>query len=337
MINIINNSKDPYFNLALEEYFLKHHCLNDDILILWQNEPTIVVGKNQNTYEEINADFVEGNNIKVVRRMSGGGAVYHDLGNLNYTVIRNTEELHKNDFSFFALPVISCLKKLGISAIFDGRNDILIDGKKFSGSAQYFYKDKVLHHGTLLFSSDLTVLAQALQVKTEKIESKGIKSIKSRVTNISDYLNETVTLSDFEKALIISMFGEAEGNTQNYTLSDEDVSSITKLRNLKYNTWEWNYGHSPEMSYRKEIKFPAGSVTLTMEVQNGIITYCRLYGDFFEVRPVEKIERLFINKRYNNDDLKAILHNINISDYIYLLKNDEFEQFFKEEERGLRR
>jgi lipoate---protein ligase len=326
MINIINNSKEPYFNLALEEYFVKHKSLNDDLLILWQNEPTIVVGKNQNTYEEIDTDYVEKNNIKVVRRMSGGGAVYHDLGNLNFTIIKRESSFHKNDFSFFALPVIACLKKLGIEATFDGRNDILIDGKKFSGNAQYFHKDMVLHHGTLLFSSDLTVLSKALHVKKEKFESKGIKSVNSRVTNISDCLEDTVSLDDFHRHLTISMFGENENSIQNYTLSDEDISAIMQLRDSKYSTWEWNFGNSPKMTYQKEMKFASGAIALSMNIEDGIIEDFLLCGDFFEVKPVEELKALFIGKRYDKSGLEALLSNIKISEYIHLLGNEEFEQ-----------
>lgn len=326
MINIINNSTDPYFNLALEEYFVKHKDLNDDILILWQNEPTIVIGKNQNPYDELNLDYVEKNNIKVVRRMSGGGAVYHDLGNLNYTIIKSEAQYYRNDFSFFALPVISCLKKLGVTATFNGRNDILIEEKKFSGNAQYFYKNKVLHHGTLLFSSDLTVLAKALQVKKEKFESKGIKSVRSRVTNISDYIKEMITLSDFRETLTISMFGENEKSILNYTLSDEDISSITTLSNSKYRAEEWNFGHYSNMSYQKEIRFDAGSISLAMNIKNGRIDGCKVYGDFFEVKPVEELEQQFIYKQYNKLELELLLHNVNISEYIHSLNNEEFKQ-----------
>lgn len=328
MINIINYSTDPYFNLALEEYFLKHQDLNDDVLILWQNEPTIVVGKNQNTYEELNFDYVDKNSIKVVRRMSGGGAVYHDLGNLNYTIIKNDGQLSKNDFSFFALPVITCLKKLGVAAIFDGRNDILIEGKKFSGNAQYFYKDKILHHGTLLFSSDLTVLAQALQVKREKYESKGIKSVQSRVVNISACLNEQISLAEFRQALTVSMFGENEQNIQNYMLSNEDVCLIMEIRNSKYRTWEWNFGQSPSMSYQKEIRFKAGSIALAMEIKDGRINCCKFNGDFFEVKPIEALEKQLIGKRYDKTELSSMLRTVKISEYIDSLKNEEFEQLF---------
>lgn len=326
MINIINNSKDPYFNLALEEYFVKHKNLNEDILILWQNEPTIVIGRNQNTYEEIDINYVNKNNIEVVRRMSGGGAVYHDLGNLNYTVIKNDGGKSKNNFSAFALPVISCLEKLGVSATFDGRNDILIEGKKFSGNAQYFYKDKVLHHGTLLFSSDLTVLTRALQVKKEKFESKGIKSIESRVINISDYLKKRISLSEFSKLLTISMFDQNEKEIRTSELTHHDISSIMEIRNNKYCTWDWNYGHSTQMSYKKEMRFSAGSISLAMNIKNGIIYNCKLCGDFFEVRPTEELEQMFTGKRYDKSDLERLMHDVNVSEYIYSINNDEFSQ-----------
>ena len=328
MINIINNSKDPYFNLALEEYFLKIKDLKDDILILWQNKPTIVIGKNQNSYEELNFDYVEKNHIKVVRRMSGGGAVYHDLGNLNYTIIKNDGNIYKNDFRFFAIPVVSCLKKLGIEATFNGRNDILIDGKKFSGNAQYFYNNKVLHHGTLLFSSDLSILAKALHVKEEKLESKGIKSVKSRVTNIIDYLKEEVTLKDFQETLKNSMFEENEEEIKNYILTDDDISLITQLKDSKYNTWEWNFGESPKMTYQKEIRTDAGSITLSMEIKNGLIEKIRICGDFFEVKPVEELEKIFTNKKFDKSEIESILNDINISDYIHLLNNDDFKKLF---------
>lgn len=323
MINVVNNSKEPYFNLALEEYFLKNKDLQDDILILWQNEPTIVVGKNQNTYQELNIDYVTEHNIHVVRRMSGGGAVYHDLGNLNYTIIKNDAESYRNDFSFFALPVIDCLKKFGIGATFNGRNDITIDGKKFSGNAQYFYKDKVLHHGTLMFSSDLTVLSEALNVKTEKIESKGIKSVKSRVTNIGEFMEIPIPMNEFIDSLIISMFHEDKQSIQNYQLTAEDITAILELRNIKYNTWDWNFGKSPEMSYQKEMRFTSGYVSVSMIINDGLICNFKINGDFFEGKPVEELEQIVEGKRYDRTELETLISQLDVSDYIHLLKNEE--------------
>lgn len=328
MINIVNPSKEPYFNLALEEYFLKTKDLKEDLLILWQNDPTIVVGKNQNAYEELDFDFVEKNGIHVVRRMSGGGAVYHDSGNLNYTIIKNEGNLYRNDFRFFALPVVSCLKKLGVEAIFNGRNDILIDGKKFSGNAQYFYNDKVLHHGTLLFDSDLSVLASALRVKGDKLESKGVKSVKSRVTNIRDYVADGISLRDFQENLLVSMFEESETAINNYLLSEEDLAAISELRDKKYKTWEWNIGKSPEMSYQKEIRFEAGSVTLAMNVKNGRIEKAKIYGDFFEAKPIEELEELLIHRKYDKGELDTWMGQVDISEYVHLLKNEDFIQLF---------
>lgn len=327
MINIVNDSKNQYFNLALEEYFLKIKDLNDDILILWQNEPTIVIGKNQNTYEELNTDYVTENNIKVVRRLTGGGAVYHDLGNLNFTFIKKDGSFHNNKFSFFTQPVVNCLKKFGINAVFSGRNDLLIENKKFSGNAQYLHKGKLLHHGTILFSSDLSVLTQALKVKKGKLESNGVKSVSSRVTNIFDFLKEPVSLLEFKETLISSIFEEINQEVKNYILTDEDIKEIQHLTDTKYSTWEWNFGKSPKMNYEKEIKFEIGYVNLKMDIIKGKIENFVLNGDFFESeKSVDLLKDEFIGKSYNADEIKNILKNINISVYIHGLKNEQFEE-----------
>ncbi|MCW6074672.1 lipoate--protein ligase [Clostridium sporogenes] len=328
MINVINNYNNPYFNLALEEYFLKYKDLQDDILILWQNEPVIVIGKNQNTYEELNLHYVDSKNIKVVRRLSGGGAVYHDLGNLNFTIIESNSNIHKNDFSFFALPVISCLSKLRIKATFSGRNDILIDGKKFSGNAQYFYKDKLLHHGTLLFISDLTVLSKALNVKKDKFQSKGIKSVGSRVTNISDYIDLNIPLKKFKDMIIKSIFEDKKEKVENYVLTNDDIEKVNELVKNKYGTWEWNFGKSSKFNYKKEMRFNSRTVSIMMNVVEGIIKNFKIYGDFFEENPVEELEKLFINKRFEIVELKDMLKKINISNYILNLNNKDFIQLF---------
>lgn len=329
MINVINNSNNPYFNLALEEYFLKHKDIKEDILILWQNDNTIVVGKNQNTYEELNAEYVNDNNINVVRRLSGGGAVYHDLGNLNFTIIQPSSSDHKNDFSFFTKPIIECLNKLGADAAFSGRNDILLDGKKISGNSQYFCKDKLLHHGTLLFNSEMTVLTKALKVKKEKFESKGVKSVGSRVTNISDYIDKSISLEKFKNMLVETVFEYRKGEIKNYELTDTDIEKINELIKNKYGTWEWNYGKSPEFNYSKEIRFDAGSVSVKINVADGIIKDFKIYGDFFEENPVEEVEDRFIGKRFEIAELKDVLEGIDISKYILNLNNENFIELFR--------
>ena len=328
MINVVNNSNNPYFNLALEEYFVKYKDLKEDILILWQNEPVIVVGKNQNTYEELNLEYVDKNNIKVVRRLSGGGAVYHDLGNLNFTIIKNKSKLHKNDFSFFSLPVVSCLNKLNVKANFSGRNDILIDGKKFSGNSQYFHKEKLLHHGTILFSSDLTILSKALKVKKQKFESKGIKSVKSRVTNISEHIDKEVSLTKFKDMLIQCFFESRKENPKNYVLNEEDTKKINELVDNKYGTWEWNFGKSPKFNYNKEMRFDAGSICVKANVVDGIMKKFKVEGDFFEENPIKEMEDLFIDKKFNIAEIKNIIEKNDVSKYILKLTNDDFMKLF---------
>lgn len=328
MINVINNSNDPYFNLALEEYFVKNKDLKEDILILWQNDPVIVIGKNQNTYAELNLEYVDSNNIKIVRRLSGGGAVYHDGGNLNFTIIENNSNIHRNDFSFFSIPVVLCLGRLGVIATFSGRNDILIDGKKFSGNAQYFHKDKLLHHGTLLFSSDLTVLSNALNANKEKYESKGVQSVKSRVTNIREYIDGEISLEEFKNMLIEGVFEDRKEPIKNYILTDEDIEKINELVKNKYSTWEWNFGKSPKFNYKKEMRFNAGSVSANINVVDGVIKEFKLYGDFFEESPIEEFEKLFLDKRFDKTEFESILKNIDLSDYILNLNNEDFIKLF---------
>lgn len=198
MISIRNESKDPHFNLALEEYVFYNFDPNEEYVILWQNEPSVIIGRNQNTIEEINAKFIKEHNINVVRRMSGGGAVYHDLGNLNYTFIINSDKDVISNFKKFTEPIVSALAKLGVKAEFSGRNDITIDGKKFSGNAQHYANNRLLHHGTILFNSDLAVVQEALNVKIDKLKSKGVKSVRSRVTNVYPYLKEKLLLKSLK-------------------------------------------------------------------------------------------------------------------------------------------
>lgn len=324
LINVINNNTDPCYNLAFEEYFLKDSNLNDNLLILWRNEPVIVVGRNQNAHEELNLEYVRQNGIKVVRRLSGGGAVYHDLGNLNFTIILKGYYKAKNDFSFFTKPIVSCLNKLGVKAEFNGRNDIIIDGKKFSGNAQYFDKDRILHHGTLLFASNLAVLSKALNVKPNKFESKGVQSVRSRVTNISDYLKYNISILDFKDILLKSIFEDRGEECKNYTPTEEDIVKIKELVDKKYGTWEWNYGSFPKFNYKREMKFDAGNISLNLNLYNSIIKGCYIFGDFFENNPIEELEKAFIGKRYDYDELNGLIMSIDISHYIHGISSSDF-------------
>lgn len=311
MLLIYNDKTNPYFNLAMEEYFLKNFC--DDIFILWRNEPSIIVGKNQNTLSEINIEYVKENNIPVVRRQSGGGAVFHDLGNINFTFIANDKKGF-SDFKRFTQPIINLLRTLDIDATFSGRNDLLIDGKKFSGNAQYNYKNRVMHHGTLLFSSQISDLSNALKVNPIKFEGKGIKSVKSRVTNIREHLKKDISILEF-KDLIINYLLNTNSNNKTYDLTNDDIDNIWLLANNKYNSWEWNFGNSPKYSLTNQLKYPGGNVEFNLNVEKGIIKNIKFFGDFFGESDVSYIENLLVGIKHDEDSIKDALNLIDINNY----------------------
>lgn len=311
MLLINNTSTNAYFNLAMEEYFLKN--TTEDVFMLWRNESAIIVGKNQNTLSEINYEYVKENNIKVVRRQSGGGAVFHDLGNINFTFISCNDNSF-SDFKRFTIPIIESLENLNIHAEFSGRNDLLIDNQKFSGNAQYNYKNKVMHHGTLLFSSQINDLSSALKVKPSKFEGKGVKSVKSRVTNISNHLKESMTVLEF-KDYLMNFINNKDENNHFYELSDHDINEINKLVDEKYSTWHWNFGHSPKYSLNNEVKYPGGNIEFSLNVDKGIINEIKFFGDFFGKKDVSNIEDLLKNVKHNESSIKSTLNNIDINDY----------------------
>ena len=311
MLLINNTNTNAYFNLAMEEYFLKN--TNEDIFLLWQNENSIIVGKNQNTLSEINYDYVKENNIKVVRRLSGGGAVFHDLGNINFTFISCNDNSF-SDFKKFTMPIVEALKELNVHAEFSGRNDLLIDGQKFSGNAQYNYKNKVMHHGTLLFSSEINDLSNALKVKPSKFQGKSVKSVKSRVTNISSHLDKEMTVLEF-KDYLMDFINKRDENSHFYELNDKDVESINKLVEEKYSTWEWNFGYSPKYSLNNELKYPGGNVEFSLDVHDGLIKDIKFFGDFFGKEDISFIEDKLRNVKHNEYSIKSALEDVDINNY----------------------
>ncbi len=305
---------DPQINLAFEEYVFNQMDQDESYFLLWQNDNAVIVGKHQNTIEEINQEYIRENDIKVVRRLSGGGAVYHDLGNLNFTFIVNDRGREQFDFQTFTRPLVEALKTLGVNAEFNSRNDIAIDGKKFSGNSQYAKRGRILHHGTILFNSNLATIQSALKVKKDKIESKGIKSVKSRVTNITDYLDETYTMEDFKAALLKAMF--ANDNLEKITLSNEEIQAIERLKTEKYATWDWNYGKSPQYNLRKERKCDFGLITVLLQVEKGEIKDLHFYGDYFGNGDIQELEALFIGVKPSEAALSKVLINTDLADYI---------------------
>ena len=310
---IDSQSHDSYFNLALEEHILKNKNIKEDIVFLWQNTPTIVVGNNQNTIEEINVPFVNEEKIKVVRRLSGGGAVYQDLGNLNFTFLKRLSKPSNLDIKKFALPVVEALKKLGVPAELTGRNDISVEDKKISGNAQRLFRNKLLHHGTLLFDTDLEIMAKVLQVGVDKIQSKGIKSIRSRVTNIKSYFNRQIMIEEFRGAILSELFQGERIN--HYLLTEEDLVQINKLVDTKYSTWEWNFGYSPSYSIKNARRFPAGKVELFIDIEKGMIKNCEIFGDFLSLCDISEVEKALRNKRYESETIEKTLSRFNLKYY----------------------
>lgn len=311
---IVNNSHNPAYNVALEAYAFRELLDEDELFILWINEPTIVIGKHQNAIEEINKAYTDEHGIHVVRRLSGGGAVYHDLNNLNYTIISNKSQEGAFDFKTFSQPVIETLADLGVTATFTGRNDLEIDGKKFCGNAQAYYKGRMMHHGCLLFDVDMTVLGNALQVSKDKIESKGVKSVRARVTNILDELPEKMTVEAFSNQLLNKMKEQYPDMTE-YVLSEEELQKIQALADRQFGTWEWTYGKAPEYTIKRSVRYPAGKITSFVKVDKSIIQSLKIYGDFFGIKDVADIEQALIGLRYEYTDVLTKLQTIDTTQY----------------------
>jgi lipoate-protein ligase A len=314
---------DPMINLAIEEYCLKYLDPDETYLLFYINQPSIIIGKNQNTIEEINTKYVEDNGIKVVRRLSGGGAVYHDKGNLNFSFITKDDGDSFHNFKKFTEPVIKALEKLGVKAELSGRNDIMADGRKISGNAQFATRGRIFSHGTLLFDSEIEHVVSALNVKKEKIESKGIKSIRSRVANISELMDQKMTTEEFRKILLSYIF-DTNGDVPQYQLTEKDWEKIHEISRDRYQKWEWNYGRSPKFNLQHSKRFPAGSIDLRLEVKKGIIQDCKIFGDFFGVGDIADIEKRLIGQQYDRKTISDVLEDMDMRHYFGNVSKEDF-------------
>ncbi len=320
---IYNPLTEPYFNLAVEEYLLDN--VDDDIFMLWRNEPSIIVGKFQNSLAEINVDYVKENGIKVVRRQTGGGAVFHDLGNLNFTFVESNSN---GNFRTFTEPILEVLHQMGVDARFEGRNDLTVNGMKISGNAQCVHHHRMLHHGTLLFSSEMTDLSKALKVNPLKFQDKAVKSVRKRVTNISEYLEDkNLTVLDFANRIMRYIL-TSRPDAETYAFSEEEIQYIRRLTEEKYATWEWNFGSSPKYTFHKSAKTAGGIVELYLSINKSLIREAKIYGDFFARKDISELEEKLVDLQHNEQDLDELLSAIELSEYINGITEEEFKSLF---------
>ena len=300
---ITHDNTDAYFNLASEEYLLKQ--TDDYYIYLWINDRAVIVGANQNAIEEVNLSYTEKAGVKVVRRLTGGGTVYHDKGNLCYTIIApyNADE---DNYKKFTAPVIEYLKSLGVNASFSGRNDIVVDGKKISGNAQTVFKNRIMHHGTILFNADTEELSKCLNPSKIKMQSKGIKSVRARITNVLEHLPTKITIEEFKKGLK----GQFLKDCENYELTKKDVLEIQKLVDEKYSKYEWNIGRSPKGENEFTAKFDFGIFTLRFNTKDGLICDAEIFGDFFEKKSIKDFADRLNGIKFTKTQLKGALNGI---------------------------
>ncbi|OCT14231.1 lipoate--protein ligase [Paenibacillus pectinilyticus] len=316
---------DPRINLAIEEYALRHLPAGESYLLFYINEPSIIIGKNQNTLEEINPEYVKANNLHVVRRLSGGGAVYHDLGNLNFSFITQDDGNSFHNFQKFTAPVVAALHELGIAAELTGRNDIQVGERKISGNAQFATKGRMFSHGTLLFDSEMENVVSALRVDPDKIQSKGIKSIRSRVANIVEFLKEPLTMEQFRFKLLQSIFGVETEQVPTYQLTEEDWSRIHQISEERYQNWDWNYGKSPKSTVQQAKRIEGvGRIDIRLSVEEGHLQLVKIYGDFFGAHDVAELEEILQGTRYEESALRERLSGVELKRFFGALDHETF-------------
>lgn len=327
-------SNDPEYNLSFEEYCFKYLPLEqDEYFFLWINQPSIIIGKNQNAYQEINATYVEERKLKVVRRITGGGAVYHDYGNLNFSFVTKTKGNEKIDFKRYYTPIIEAFHRIGVNAELSGRNDVTIEGQKCIGASQSVSNGRVLSNGCILFDVQLGELSKALNVRKEKLEAKGVKSVRARVTNVKPYLRDDISIDTFKKELLKIIFELAGEVPTQYVLTDNDKEGIDKIYKERFSKREWNYGASISAEYSKYQRFAIGSIETLFNVKDGKLSNLKIMGDFFGTKDVAEIEKLLTNVPYSKEEIAKKLNGVDLSAYFGALEiNELIELLFKETE-----
>ncbi len=319
MIYIETGSDDVYYNFGLEYYFTVEKKLSDTVFLFWRTTPTLMVGKYQNVAEEINKPYADEHGIKLVRRMSGGGTIYTDPGGWQFTFICQgaAKEI---EFNRFIAPVTDALREMGVNAGFNGRNDLTIDGKKFSGNAQYRLGDSLVHHGSLLFDTDIGQMVASTTVDSYKITSKSIKSVRDRVTNIAEHLPSPMNPDEFKKCMVRHIM---RGSDSSYTITPEDDKRIREIAKEKFESWQSIFGVNPKFNIERTGRFEGGKITFRLDVDRGVIKNASVFGDFFSTLDPEVICSALTGCRYEKDDvLRALIEN-NIDGAIYRISAEE--------------
>ncbi len=326
MLIILHQSTDPYFNVAADEFVLKN--LEEDCVMLWRNDNAVIVGKYQNALAEINYDYVKKHNTAVIRRLSGGGAVYHDLGNLNFSFTQTGQDSNLANFRKFTQPIVDVLQSMGVNAGLEGKSDLMIESRKISGNAAHIYRNKILSHGTILFSSEMHDVSESLRINREKYIDKAVRSNPKKVTNVSAHLKTPMRVEEFAIKLR-DYFLEIYPDSRLYEFTPEDIRSIQKLRDEKYATYEWNFGRSPNYSFQKTISTPDGMLEINFDVKKGIIDQMKISGDLIFKRDIRKLESALSNILHEENAIRRALSNIQ-SDTIlgYVTDNQLIDAMF---------
>lgn len=320
-----DNFQRASYSFAVEEYIISSTDFTDEYFLFWNTKDTLMIGRFQNTVEEINLDFAELEKIDIVRRNSGGGTIYTDENCWQFSFITWKENNNVKDFRIFTSPIINALKKLGINAVFSGRNDLLLNNKKFSGNAQFSYKNRFLHHGSILFNADLEKLVKSITPSNEKIISKGIKSVKERVINLKDFLNNPCIDTYSFRDQLIALLNQEMGVEY---LSDKDKEKIEKIEKEKFLSWDWNFGISPDYNFSKSHHFKNGQIVVYLLISKGYIKECHLYGDFFLNGDIIEFQNAIMNCKYDKSELLKIFKKIKIDNYFYQITDEELLECF---------
>ena len=309
---IKNTNTNPHYNMAFDEYCLESLSIDEPVFFLWQNRPAVIVGFNQEVNTEVNLDYLKEQGIDLVRRVTGGGAVYHDFGNLNYTIVGPSEDLER-DYPEYAGIMMKALQSLGVPATLSGRNDILVEGRKVSGFAKRVCRNRLMVHGTLMYKVDVDVLTNVLSPSATKLQSKGVSSVRSRVANLCDYLPEIKDIQTFSQRLeeiLSNHYADAE-----YQLSEDDLANIQRQTDEKFATWEWNYGRSPKATLTNSARLACGTVEIHLTLNENRISTCRFGGDFLGNLPTSEIELALKGVVYDRASIHHCLSQMEIGQY----------------------